>query len=360
MGCPEASRDAEPRNCGRGRRKSFYAASSTECYGAIFGARSSLVGLFSAHASGDFFWRRELSRHARERAHVRCASIPKLDRATCHKLGETMADSTDSSDADLPLDPRRQRAIQLLAKALHKEPGGDGPPSRATAGAAAAEEASFLRSLLALRSAREVHRLVHDRLSVLSVRSGEVEVHASAPRRRPRPAPPADHDGDPAAAPAAAPARDIRAALEAVQSGDLREIAPRALLQEFWRAECAYAETSPAAAHHDPSGPSPVPDDALAAASEDIRARGYACIEPDSATCTSGGATCTSGGATCTSGGATCTSGGWAWGGCEATLRRLEAAARALASRGWPPLFLFMLDEAWEARATLLARPTSL
>ena len=247
-----------------------------------------------------------------------------------------MADSSDSSDADLPLDPRRQRAIQLLAKALHKEPGGDDPPSRATTSAAAAEEASFLRSLLALHSARDVHRLVHDRLSVLSVRSGEVEVHASAPPRRGRATPPADDDDDHAAAPAAAePARDIRAVLEAVQGGDLSGIAPRALLQEFWRTECAYTESGPAAAQQDPSGSSPVPDAALAAANDDISARGYACIQPG--------------------GGATCPSGGWAWDGRgEAVLRRLEAAARALASRGWPPLFLFMLDDAWEVRPTLL------
>ena len=237
--------------------------------------------------------------------------------AATHVAAQTM--DSDSSD-DLPLDPRRQRAIQLLAKALHKEPSGaDGPPSSAPASAAVAEEASFLRSLLELRSASKVHRLVQDRLSVLSVRSGEVEVRASAPPGRDRAAP-ADDDGGATPVPAE-PARDVRAVLEAVQAGDLSGIAPRALLQEFWHGECAHTAGA-ATAPPQPSGPLPVPAAALAAASDDLSTRGYACIEPG---------------------------GGWTWGARgEAALGRLEVAARALAARGWPPLFLFMLDDAWD------------
>ena len=97
------------------------------------------------------------------------------------------ANSDSSSDDDADLSPealeRRQRAIQLLAKALHKGPADDSAdtsvaPSPSPATASADEEIKFLQSLLNTQP-KEMARTVRDRLSVLAVTKGGAQVSAT-------------------------------------------------------------------------------------------------------------------------------------------------------------------------------------
>ena len=93
-----------------------------------------------------------------------------------------MADA-GSSDEELVLDERRTRALQLLSKALHL-PSHAAAPDRSDAEAAAAE-ARFLSSVLELGERAQMVRSIRERLSVLAVRAGDVQISASKMPRQP-------------------------------------------------------------------------------------------------------------------------------------------------------------------------------
>jgi hypothetical protein len=92
-----------------------------------------------------------------------------------------MSDSS-SSDDERDLDPaaleRRQRALQLLAKALNK-PANEASPKDDNVTEDTDGETRFLRSLLSM-PVKEMARCVRDRLSVLSVTRGGVQVSSVA------------------------------------------------------------------------------------------------------------------------------------------------------------------------------------
>lgn len=255
----------------------------------------------------------------------------------------------DSSSDDEPADQspeaqeRRQRALQLLAKAFKKPD--DGPKSAAVA---ADEETRFLKTLLATPP-DEVARCVRDRLSVLSVTKGGVQVSATKKTA------PATSGPAPATAPAApepGPAR-LPDLLKRLSDGDVDAVSPRILEASYWealvRAELSDADASllmatvapvrpdgtPAGADADATRELPVPDAELGAMNASIAQRGYGSLDP--------------------------AAGGWEWHEeHQATLTALCSAAAAFRRRGWPPAFVFALPGAWRLVDQLFAPMESL
>jgi hypothetical protein len=233
------------------------------------------------------------------------------------------------SDGD-ELDPRRARAMMLLAKALKGHQGGgaakDSPTSESLA---AEEELVFLKSLLQLESHTEVVQSMRDRVNVLRMRIGSssVTAHQSSTSTDANSGwPPRKIHHHSTAPEAASP--DVIACLKQVQDGQLNCVEPAALEASFWRAlvpEMAAAEPSAPVA-----GGQPWLLDCshlFANAKSDLHADGYCVLPPTSPQSAD-----------------------------ERTedemsrsrLNRLQLGARRLQALGWPPVFLFMFDDAWE------------
>ena len=241
-----------------------------------------------------------------------------------------------SSDDDEPADQspeaqeRRQRALQLLAKAFNKP--GDKPKSVADA---EDEETRFLNSLLTTPP-DEMARCVRDRLSVLSVTKGGVQVSATkkpaSAKSTAAAAAPA-----PAAEPAAARLPDL---LKRLSDGDVSAVSARIIDPSYWAdlvraslgddaallvaptAPPSDALKSPATGAFDAAGELNVPSGELEAMRASIDARGYGALQPSAD--------------------------GWDWrDDLSPMLSLLRAAATALREAGWPPAFVFTLPGAW-------------
>ena len=250
-------------------------------------------------------------------------------------------DSSDEDDLDPVAAERRQRAMQLLAKVLNKRPaadaaasgGGDGG-SAAASKADADAEAAFLRTLLddlkAGVPANRISRSVRDRLTVLGVQRGGVQVAATKKAPSATAAADAgakvdddDDDGDDDDDDtAAAPKRLLPDALQRLRDGDVSAVSSRVRTATFWRevaGDCLAAsagEATPARAEL------PIPSEELDAMRASVQARGYGVVQPSP--------------------------GAWGWGEqLTGTLAGLRAAAEAFRAAGWPPAFIFTLDEAW-------------
>jgi len=211
-----------------------------------------------------------------------------------------------SSSEDELLDPRRARAMMLLAKALNGPKAGDTTADApAAASAAAAEEVKFLQSLLQL-DPTETLQAVRDRLSVLAIRTGSASVSAK-PRASTR-----------AAAPSAQQRSglDVRGYLEQVRDGDLDCVEPAVLNPLFWHDLLPELAAAQAEQRVDDGGPQP----GYGAARCDVLANGF-CVVPPSSDAASDAA--------------------------QATLERLQRGAHRLLALGYPPAFIFMFDAAW-------------
>lgn len=250
----------------------------------------------------------------------------------------------DSSDDDDELDPaaaeRRQRAMQLLAKVLNKKPAednvaggtGTGGPV-ATSKADADAEAAFLRTLLddlkAGVPANRISRSVRDRLTVLGVQRGGVQVAATkkAPSATAAAAADAkvDGEGDDEEAEdddaAAAPAR-LPDALQRLRDGDVSAVSSQVRSASFWREVAGDCLAASAGESMPVQTELPIPYEELHAMRASIQARGYGVVQPSPGT--------------------------WSWDErLTGALAGLRAAADAFRAAGWPPAFIFTLDEAW-------------
>ena len=143
--------------------------------------------------------------------------------------------------------------MEILAKVLKPKDGGGATAGSSTS---ADEEQRFLKSLLALRSRDEIARGIRDRLSVLSVLTGEAPSEAVAPQataaREGAPGAPAAtaEDDSVAAGDDSRGGRSLRGVLERLQDGDASGLSPRLLERDFWNAlvpelSIAAAETAP-------------------------------------------------------------------------------------------------------------------
>jgi hypothetical protein len=145
----------------------------------------------------------------------------------------TMSDSSSDEDANLPPEvlERRQRAIQLLAKAMHKPSDAEGPNTSA-ASEDVDGEVRFLNSLIGSKPS-EVMRCVRDRLSVLSVTKGGVQVSAT---KKPAPATKKPTTDDDDAAASATAADRLPDALRRLEAGDTSLVAAAVLTDAYWAA----------------------------------------------------------------------------------------------------------------------------
>lgn len=188
-----------------------------------------------------------------------------------------MSDSDDDLDDTPEMVERRQRAMQLLAKAFNK------PSDNVEADAKKAEdeETRFLRSLLSTPT-NEIMRCVRDRLSVLSVTRGGVQVASS------KPAAPADA---PSAAPAPEPAKTalLPELLRRLSDGDVSAVADRILSPDYWsslvRERVGPEAVSALELVLEAPSPSPavdlaVPSSELDAMRRSLDARGYGAVQP--------------------------------------------------------------------------------
>lgn len=218
----------------------------------------------------------------------------------------------------------------LLAKALkgHQRGGTAGDPEISESSAAEGE-LRFLKALLQLPSQNEMVQSVRDRVSVLRMRNGSASVpalHQSStsadatgvsPRRRTEP-----HSATPGTA-----SLDVIACLKQVRDGQLDCVEPEALEASFWRALVpGLAATESSAEATDDQSPPLDSAYSFATVKRDLLANGYFVLPPpppqsadepteDEAS--------------------------------QSRLHRLHLAARRLQQLGWPPVFVFMLDEAW-------------
>ncbi|KAL3930160.1 MAG: hypothetical protein SGPRY_001657 [Prymnesium sp.] len=240
-----------------------------------------------------------------------------------------MSSSEEEGEEAAERAARRARALALLAKLR---------VSRAST--PNAEEARFLRSLLSqTTSRRAMENAIKDRLGVLE--------HASCGHQSSEPF--------------------LQSSLTRLSEGDLRDLAPHALDPSFWRHEAGIDASPPrltlavrmsalymagaaamavgaaggraqlcfigaavaaltlaarSKAARCPASPIPlrVPVEELREMASSLNSTGYSVLQPSS----------------------------WSWGADEERLGRLQHAARTFASRGWPPVFVFMLEEAWE------------
>lgn len=262
-------------------------------------------------------------------------------------------DSSSSDDDDANLSPealeRRQRALQLLAKALNKgsadAAAGDGANGKGGAAAAshgdADAEVKFLQSLMKTPP-KEILRCVRDRLSVLSVTKGDVQVSATKKKAGPT--------GGAAAAQVEEKAEPRQAAqrlpdlLKRLSDGDAGAVSPRILAPEYWEAlvrervsaavspaalaalstamaeaDAAAAAAAPAGAHE--SGGLAIPNADLGTMRQSLDERGYGALQPGAA---------------------------WDWSSLAPLLEAMYEAAAALRAAGWPPAFVFALPGAWK------------
>ena len=245
---------------------------------------------------------------------------------------------SDSSDDELDQTPemveRRQRALQLLAKAFHK-PAEEGAPSAAAEKQAADEETRFLQSLLST-PADEMARCVRDRLSVLSVTKGGVQVAAT----KKAPAAATAAVDPPAAEPKAARLPDL---LKRLSDGDVSAVSTRILSDDYWASlvrERLGTAADPILALSSSNGTFngngtverkkelAVPAAQLSAMADSLDMRGYGMLKPGGVGGGDGS--------------------GWVWDNeLQSALRSLEACANALKAYGWPPAFVFALPGAW-------------
>ena len=238
------------------------------------------------------------------------------------------SDSDEEEELDPAAEERRQRAIQLLAKVL-KKPAEDTEQAGGKAADADAE-AAFLRTLLAdfekgVKGA-QIAKSVRDRLSVLGVQRGDVKVAASAKKTSlpsEESATEEAEEGEDANERRAAPR--LPGLLERLRDGDLTAVAARVRTAGYWRslAGDALACSQPADARATFPMELPISADELASFRGSLETRGYGAMAPDAL-------------------------GGWSWGSLAHTLAALRAAAGAFRAAGWPPAFIFTLDEAWE------------
>ena len=264
--------------------------------------------------------------------------------------------SSDDDDLDPAAAERRQRAIQLLAKVLKKPAGSavssdkdhKGAPSNGDA------EASFLRALLDdLKKgtpANEMVRSVRDRLTVIGVQSGTVQVQSSAKATVRQPsaltnAPGAAPDDDDASEDGDGATAQLPKILQRLRDGDASAVSSRVRSAAFWRALAgdSLAKLSERPIHgagraskasiarrrvSEPIPPHPdgaeqlcIPHEQLSAMRASLRTRGYGVVQP--------------------------TDGVWGWGELVPVLAALRAIADTFREAGWPPAFIFTLDEAW-------------
>ena len=296
--------------------------------------------------------------------------------------------SSDEEELDPATAERRARALMLLAKVKRER-----EPERKGASSSGEEEAQFLRSLQTSASRDEMLRSIRDRLSVLDVNLGATPVAATPLRAGQAPKTAGEKDAvvaararaaaDEAAAEAAAvkAEADLRAELTRLCDGDLAGLAAHAVEPEFWRREAmaqsgvhTCAPTGPQAGGGGAAGL--LKRAALPAAVAAVAAAGLAVTlgakRPAAAALAAAAAVMAAAGLRTSRGGRTAelrvpedelrrmgaslnASGfgvaqpeRWGWGEDQVRLEQLRQAAHALARRGWPPAFVFMLDEAWD------------
>ena len=241
-----------------------------------------------------------------------------------------LEDLNSSDEEDGPLDPvaeaRRQRAIQLLAKVLKKPVESNDSTGKPQASAADTDaEVRFLQELLNdLQKgvpATKVASGIRDRLSVLGVQRGGVQVAVSSSAARgAKPQEDKADEGEPGTLPGL---------LERLKNGDMSTVSDTIRNPSYWRA----IVDGSADANHSPSrstvvsptaaAPSelPIPAEALAKMRTSLAERGYGAVQPGT---------------------------DWSYGDLAPLLAKLRAAADAMRAAGWPPVFVFCLDEAWQ------------
>jgi len=111
----------------------------------------------------------------------------------------------------------------------------------------------------------------------------------------------------------------LRKILHDLSDGDTSVVSERILCPEYWMA-IAFADGVRRPASSGCTELS-IPEIQLDAARYDIGTRGYSTIQPGD---------------------------GWSWGDLAPALDKLRLAAMALRASGWPPVFVFCLDLAWE------------
>lgn len=221
-------------------------------------------------------------------------------------------------------EPRRARAMKLLAKALHR-PRTAQQADELSQATAAREELAFLSSLLQLSSREEIAESVRDRISVLSVRTGDSVVHV-APQLRSAPTSSSAALSQETAK-SVAPQFDLRKCLEKMRDGDFECVEPGALTPEFWQA--LLPDMAAIDSHALPGNSPPGEPDAsqFTMAKTALLSKGY-CVIPPSLPCVD--------------------EGNHQDHASDIRLHRLQQGARQLLKLGWPPLFIFMFDAAWE------------
>ena len=250
----------------------------------------------------------------------------------------TALDVLNSSDEeDGPLDPvaeaRRQRAIQLLAKVLKKPVESNDSTGKPQASAADTDaEVRFLQELLNdLQKgvpATKVASGIRDRLSVLGVMRGGVQVAvSSSAARNAKPQQDEVDEGEPGTLPGL---------LERLKNGDKSAVSETIRNPSYWRAivdgsadanlslsTVGSQPTAAVPAELPTAAPAelPIPAEALAKMRTSLAERGYGAVQPGT---------------------------GWSYGDLAPLLAKLRAAADAMRAAGWPPVFVFCLDEAWQ------------
>ncbi|KAJ1632499.1 hypothetical protein T492DRAFT_988121 [Pavlovales sp. CCMP2436] len=232
--------------------------------------------------------------------------------------------------ADSAREEQRSRALALLAKSLRRLPASGG----------AREECAFIKSALTLTEEGELRGALRDRLTVLKAQAREgAKPLGGGGAPSPKVAA-ADDDSDEDKR----PPEPMRELLEAWRDGDF-DRAPAELLDlGFWRELALGAGAAPSSLP-----PPPPPGSASESAWQVERARmrqalereGYFVSLPTDANAELAAGTRAAG----LAGG---TPSGWAWGEAHASaVGALAVAAEALRAAGWPPVFVFMLDESW-------------
>ena len=219
---------------------------------------------------------------------------------------------------DPAAEARRQRAIQLLAKAL-KKPGdrSDHSGARSTPVAANSDaESAFLRSLLedCERGAKpsKIAASLRDRLSVLGIQRGDLQVAAALSSKH-TPNVPDDHTSG------SQQAAQLPALLERLKAGDMSAVSTTIRTSDYWRTTAGIGAAYESASQGKEE--LLIPPEDLEAMRRSLNQLGYGALQPGSS---------------------------WGYGALAPVLGALRAAAGTLRAAGWPPAFVFMLDEAWE------------
>lgn len=256
--------------------------------------------------------------------------------------------------ANVP-EEQRQRALALLAKSLKKRPPSEEERAR--------EERDYLKSVLALTDEAQVRSALRDRLAVLRAQArAQAGIGASgaqsantAPDSARANVGESDHGGGDDEDEVRV--KPMQAILEAWRDGDFSRAPAELLEPSFWRAVALGQKSVSQSTGSSVLPPPPPPgssSEAAAAAwrSEAARLRhalssdGFAISLPSGLS----GEVPAAVGASHPFGsvvGSDAPS-GWGWGAPgAAALGLLAAAAERLAGAGWPPVFVFMLDEAW-------------